>query len=375
MKIVVFLFVSMLSFSICAQDSTSFYLEKVGQEIKVLVKKQHPLSKPVSANSTRLNKLNKELSLLKTNLNNCDKDSLNNFQSDTSGTSQDSSGVLLGCKKYRQEIAAIDSTIKRVVEEDSVKTIKKNKAKKEVSLLLTQKSKSMQQFLANKSGKVVFKYNGHRFRAFIYNPKEHSLKMHHKDINKKVFGSLYKVFSSTKSKGTNNSVLMLTNGGMYTKTQDPEGLFIESGVEKFPMDTLNIPNLNFYMMPNGVFYVNNKGVPFVVTSNDYKEDSTITYATQSGPQLLIEGNYHPKFNYGAPSKKIRSGVGIFDGDKAVFLISDDPVNFYEFSTVFKHLFSCKDALFLDGAISKMYLGNRKRDLGGQFGVIISISEK
>ena len=66
-----------------------------------------------------------------------------------------------------------------------------------------------------------------------------------------------------------NDVLMLTNGGMYTPRNSPEGLLIGDSVELEPID-LDVPSgfLNFYMMPNGVFYIeDNKG--FIEESNSF----------------------------------------------------------------------------------------------------------
>jgi uncharacterized protein YigE (DUF2233 family) len=61
----------------------------------------------------------------------------------------------------------------------------------------------------------------------------------------------------------------------------------------------------------------------------------------------------------------------------VFVISkSNQTNFYDFAAIFKDRFKCRNALYLDGAISKMYLKeNRKEDVGGDFGVMISVTPK
>jgi len=64
---------------------------------------------------------------------------------------------------------------------------------------------------------------------------------------------------------------MLTNGGMYTPRNNPEGLLIADSVEIEAID-LEKPSgfLNFYMMPNGVFYINdNKG--YIEESSAFNE--------------------------------------------------------------------------------------------------------
>ena len=54
-----------------------------------------------------------------------------------------------------------------------------------------------------------------------------------------------------------DSVLMITNGGMYTPKNEAEGLLISNQKEIEPIDLgTSKQMLNFYMMPNGVFYIN-----------------------------------------------------------------------------------------------------------------------
>ncbi len=53
---------------------------------------------------------------------------------------------------------------------------------------------------------------------------------------------------------------MLTNAGMYTPKRNPEGLLISESKLIEPLDTTNGPpnrTLNFWLMPNGVFYIQN----------------------------------------------------------------------------------------------------------------------
>ncbi|QHS58592.1 phosphodiester glycosidase family protein [Chitinophaga agri] len=72
-----------------------------------------------------------------------------------------------------------------------------------------------------------------------------------------------------------------------------------------------------------------------------------------------------------------SGVGILSNGNVVFIISKEAnTTFFDFASIFKDLFGCSDALYLDGAISKMYLPqHRPEDTGGDFGVIISVTGK
>jgi uncharacterized protein YigE (DUF2233 family) len=92
--------------------------------------------------------------------------------------------------------------------------------------------------------------------------------------------------------------------------------------------------------------------------------------------LLINDIVHSKFTQKSVNEKIRSGVGIIYENKIVFSVTQEVESFYNFSIMLKDLFGCKDALFLDGAISKMYIqGMTNLNYSGQFGPMLSVSEK
>ena len=56
-------------------------------------------------------------------------------------------------------------------------------------------------------------------------------------------------------------------------------------------------------------------------------------------------------------------------------MSKEKINFYDFAHYFKSL-GCKNALYLDGFVSKTYLPEKgAMDLGGNFGVIIGETKK
>jgi uncharacterized protein YigE (DUF2233 family) len=71
--------------------------------------------------------------------------------------------------------------------------------------------------------------------------------------------------------------------------------------------------------------------------------------------LLVQGSVlHPKIEPTGTSEKIRNGVGVRDGQIVVFAISDEPVTFYRFASLFRDKLNCPDALFLDGSISSLF---------------------
>jgi uncharacterized protein YigE (DUF2233 family) len=176
------------------------------------------------------------------------------------------------------------------------------------------------------------------------------------------------LISLTKSHSKN--LIFAMNGGMYKKDLSPQGIYIENGILKSEIDTLQKGYGNFYMQPNGIFYItnNNKGV--ICRTKEFKNEN-IKYATQSGPLLIIEGEMHSKFRNGSKNLNIRNGVGILPNGKLIFAMSTQKINFYDFATYFKNL-GCKNALYLDGFVSKTYLPEKNwNEIDGNFGVIIA----
>jgi uncharacterized protein YigE (DUF2233 family) len=68
---------------------------------------------------------------------------------------------------------------------------------------------------------------------------------------------------------------------------------------------------------------------------------------------------------------IRNGVGILPSGNILFAMSKERINFYNFASFFKSK-GCKNALYLDGFVSRTYLpekGWEQED--GAFGIIIA----
>jgi uncharacterized protein YigE (DUF2233 family) len=216
------------------------------------------------------------------------------------------------------------------------------------------------------------------FDAYVVKVKKSDLRFfwNHPDTSK-----AYRNFDQLKQAAKENydrELIFATNGGMFEPNGAPKGLYIEAGDTLVPLDTISqrVGYLNFYLQPNGIFYLDKKGTAHVMTTQAFRHKKPQAhYATQSGPMLVIDNKIHPAFTKGSSNKYIRSGVGIIDPDHIVFIISNKPVNFFDFATLFRDYFGCADALYLDGAISKMYLPSLKREkLEGNFGPIIGIMD-
>jgi uncharacterized protein YigE (DUF2233 family) len=161
------------------------------------------------------------------------------------------------------------------------------------------------------------------------------------------------------------------NAGMYHADGGPVGLLVIDGRELAPLN-LDDGKGNFFLKPNGVFLIDANG-PRVVDAMDYAASHAgVRYATQSGPLLLKNGQIHPAFRPSSASRYIRNGVCAI-GPTVTFVISERPVSFHEFASFFRDELHCRDALYLDGAVSSLYsakLGRNDRwhELGPLFGV-------
>lgn len=160
------------------------------------------------------------------------------------------------------------------------------------------------------------------------------------------------------------------NGGMYKEDRSPLGLYIDSGKTITPLNKASAPG-NFYLKPNGVFYITKDNIAGVSTTEQFKTGAHIKYATQSGPMLVIDGKIHPEFKQGSTNVNIRNGVGILPNGQVLFVMSKGFINLYDFANFFLKA-GCKNALYLDGSISQTYLPAQNwRQTGGNFGIIIA----
>lgn len=163
------------------------------------------------------------------------------------------------------------------------------------------------------------------------------------------------------------------NGGMYKKDNSQQGLFIENFLTITQLDT-STGNGNFYLKPNGVFYILENNKSFICKTEEFRNISEVKYATQSGPLLVVDGKINTTFTKGSMNLNIRNGVGILPTNKVVFAMSKEEINFYDFANYFKTL-GCRNALYLDGFVSRTYLPEQKwTQTDGDFGVIIGTTE-
>lgn len=158
-------------------------------------------------------------------------------------------------------------------------------------------------------------------------------------------------------------LLFSINAGMFTPSYAPAGLYVENSNQSVALNTRTGPG-NFHLMPNGVFWMKD-GRARVSTTQDFAKLSVKPdLATQSGPMLVINGKLHPKFDENGPSRTIRNGVGVTAAGHVFFAISEEPVSFGVFARLFRDALACPNALYLDGAVSQLYIPGENRFVGG-----------
>ena len=159
--------------------------------------------------------------------------------------------------------------------------------------------------------------------------------------------------------------LFAMNAGMYHEDMSPVGLHVEDGVEVAPLNRADAPG-NFFLKPNGVFFVDAAGKTGVQETEAFAASGRIVrIATQSGPMLVIDGRIHSRFEKNGESRHVRNGVGVRGDGTVVFAISRGPVSLGSFARLFRDGLKCPNALFLDGTISALHDGKNYL-IGGEY---------
>jgi uncharacterized protein YigE (DUF2233 family) len=149
------------------------------------------------------------------------------------------------------------------------------------------------------------------------------------------------------------------NAGMFHADFRPVGLLIAEGKSLAPINRASGYG-NFYLQPNGIFLIDEDGARVLATQVYRNVEPRL--ATQSGP-LLLDRGLIPNivaFRPGSTSRFIRNGVCAPTPQQVAFVISDDPVTFFEFAQFFRDQLGCRDALYLDGSISSLYASQLER---------------
>ncbi|TAM57435.1 MAG: hypothetical protein EPN49_15015 [Rhodanobacter sp.] len=200
-------------------------------------------------------------------------------------------------------------------------------------------------------------FEGQNYRVVQLDLKHDRLSLHWRDPQSgQPFGSIETLRQWGEAHG--QRLLFAANAGIYDHRLAPLGLHVENGKTVVPLNLAhgNPASGNFSLLPNGVFAVYPDGHAEVRTSADFKADGrSAQWATQSGPMLLIDGKLNQQFVDDSASLKWRSGVCVKTPTEVVFAVSEAPVNFHTFGRLFRDKLGCRDALYLDGSISQLYV--------------------
>ena len=194
-------------------------------------------------------------------------------------------------------------------------------------------------------------YDGHSYTVCSFDVQTAHVELFNLDQNDIPLGNFDRL--SQKLKADGKTLIFAMNAGMYDTNLRPIGLYVENGVEAKKLNRRNGGG-NFHLKPNGVFYIAGDKAGVMETEAYAKSGIHPDFATQSGPMLVINNKIHPRLSPTGTSFKIRNGVGVMNDHMVIFVISNDPVGFYEFANLFKDQLGCKNALFLDGSISSLY---------------------
>jgi uncharacterized protein YigE (DUF2233 family) len=131
-----------------------------------------------------------------------------------------------------------------------------------------------------------------RFVSYTVDTQSQDIGLYWKNDKDEIFKSIDNLKNWLDTK--NKKLIFAMNGGMFKEDNSPQGLFIDNGKKIIPLDTTK-GNGNFYLIPNGVFYITTDNLPNICRTIEYKETEQIKYATQSGPMLVIDGQIHSAF--------------------------------------------------------------------------------
>ncbi|KAA9006030.1 phosphodiester glycosidase family protein [Histidinibacterium aquaticum] len=210
-------------------------------------------------------------------------------------------------------------------------------------------------------------WRGTDFTICEVDPAREQIRLFLNDDEGRAYGSFREV------EEVNGPLAFAMNGGMYHEDLSPVGHYVEDGEEIMRV----IPNAgpgNFGMLPNGVFCVEEERARVIETGAYESDMPDCRFASQSGPMLVIDGALHPRFIKGSDSRHIRNGVGASaEGDRVVFAISEEVVNFHDFATLFRDGLGLSDALYFDGKVSRLHAPEIGRsDAGWAMGPIVGV---
>jgi uncharacterized protein YigE (DUF2233 family) len=215
-------------------------------------------------------------------------------------------------------------------------------------------------------------FEGNQFSLCEVDPSQETLRLYRADADDLPYAHFSRLAQDLKGRGAALDFAM--NAGMYHEDRSPVGHYIEDGAQEMRIIPGPGPG-NFGLLPNGIFCIRAGRADVFETRAFMRQKPDCEHATQSGPMLVVDGELHPRFLENSTSRYIRNGVGTSaDGQRAVFVISDNSVTFHEFARLFRDALNLPNALFLDGNVSRLHAPQLGRSDGGRsMGPIVAVT--
>ena len=194
------------------------------------------------------------------------------------------------------------------------------------------------------------------------------------DVHGQPLRTLRGVAEEVQSSG--RRLVFAMNAGIYEPDLRPTGLAVEAGHVLWPLNTRQAAG-NFYAQPNGVFYVTDAGAAIARTASYAASSPTgVRLATQSGP-ILLEAGAMPASSVraepGPTARRLKRNAVCADGGVATLVMVDEAVTLHELARLLRDEVGCRNALYLDGAISQVLDARSGRlDEGVPLGPIIGV---
>lgn len=116
------------------------------------------------------------------------------------------------------------------------------------------------------------------FVIYSVSPENEKVELFWKNEKNQSLKSIGNLKTYVKTK--NKDLKFAMNGGMFIENNIPKGLYIENYKTLIPIDTLKGEG-NFYLQPNGIFYIKKSNEYKIVPTENFKQNSNIKFATQS----------------------------------------------------------------------------------------------
>ena len=218
-----------------------------------------------------------------------------------------------------------------------------------------------------------YQYHQSFISACTADPRSDLIRTYWKDGQGQPLATFVRLDAMLRQQG--EEMLCATNAGIYDKQLQPLGLYIEDGKLLRRLNIRQNAYGNFYLQPNGVLVLA-ANQAFIVETGAYAAqaehwNATARYATQSGPLMIVQGKINTLFDPDSLNAVVRNAVCIDSAGMMVLAIARNPISFYDFAVFLRDELRCRDALYLDGSISRMY-PTLEANIGPAFGAMIAV---